>query len=118
MPHHLLDLVEPVEDYSVAQYLADAQQAAQDIVARQRVPIFVGGTPMYLKALLRGIFEGPPADWDFRRQCQALVEREGQAALHAQLAAVDPVSARRGCMFATSGASCVRWRCGPRPADR
>jgi tRNA dimethylallyltransferase len=93
--HHLVDLVEPGEEYSVARYLADAAHAAADVAARGRVPIFVGGTPLYLKALLRGIFAGPPADWDFRHQCKALAECEGPAALHAWLAEVDPASARR-----------------------
>ncbi len=63
--------------------------------ARSRVPIFVGGTPLYLKALLRGIFKGPPADWEFRHECLALADREGPAALHARLAEVDPASAER-----------------------
>lgn len=95
VPHHLLDLVEPDEEFSVAQYVEQASRVAADVTARGRVPIFVGGTPLYLKALLRGIFAGPPADWEFRRECQALAEREGPAALHARLAEVDPAAARR-----------------------
>ncbi|HEX3725714.1 MAG TPA: tRNA (adenosine(37)-N6)-dimethylallyltransferase MiaA [Pirellulales bacterium] len=93
--HHLVDILEPNEEFSVAQYVATARVAAEDVAARGRVPLFVGGTPLYLKALLRGIFSGPPADWELRHQLQAEVERDGPHGLHARLARVDPVSARR-----------------------
>ncbi len=95
VPHHLIDVIEPDVDYSLAQYVDAAHRAVADIRARGRTALFVGGTPLYLKALLRGIFSGPPADWTFRRELQALVLAEGEAALHARLAAVDPQSARR-----------------------
>jgi tRNA dimethylallyltransferase len=95
VPHHLIDVVDPHEEYSVAQYVAAAERAVSEIVARQRVPLFVGGTPLYLKALLRGIFAGPPADWDLRHRLQELAEHEGDEALHRRLAVVDPASARR-----------------------
>jgi tRNA dimethylallyltransferase len=93
--HHLLDLVEPTEDYSVAQYVAAAEQAVADIAARGKTALFVGGTPLYLKSLLRGIFSGPPADWALRGQWQQVIEREGAEHLHARLAQVDPQSALR-----------------------
>jgi tRNA dimethylallyltransferase len=95
VPHHLVDVVDPHEEYSVAQYVAAAEHAVSEIVARRRVPLFVGGTPLYLKALLRGIFAGPPADWDLRNRLQELAEHEGDQSLHRRLAAVDPASARR-----------------------
>jgi tRNA dimethylallyltransferase len=95
VPHHLIDVIEPDEQYSVAQYVQAAQAAASEIATRGRVPLFVGGTPLYLKALLRGIFSGPPADWELRRSLQAVAEAEGNEELHARLAAVDPLSARR-----------------------
>ena len=95
VPHHLLDLVETHEEYSVARYLADAEQAAQAIHARNKKVLFVGGTPLYLKALLRGIFEGPAADWDFRHDLQRLAREEGLEALHRRLAAVDPAAANK-----------------------
>ena len=95
VPHHLIDVIEPHEEYSVAQYVTAAEDAAQQIVARGRKPLFVGGTPLYLKVLLRGMFSGPEADWDFRRHLQELAEREGDEALHARLAQVDPAAARR-----------------------
>jgi tRNA dimethylallyltransferase len=93
--HHLLDLVEPTEDYSLAQYVAAAERAVTDIAARGRTALFVGGTPLYLKSLLRGIFSGPPADWTLRSQWQQVIEREGVEHLHARLAQVDPLSAQR-----------------------
>jgi len=94
-PHHLIDLIEPDEEFSLARYVEAAHQAAEEIGSRGRVPLFVGGTPLYLKALLRGIFSGPPADWDLRQRLQALAEREGSERLHARLAEVDPRSAAR-----------------------
>ena len=95
IPHHLLDLVEPDQDFSLAEYLAAAERAAAEIASRGRQTLFVGGTPLYLKALLRGVFEGPPADWELRRRWQAQAREHGSGWLHAQLAAVDPAAASR-----------------------
>lgn len=95
VPHHLIDVLEPHQQYSLAQYVEAAHRAVGEIVARGRTPLFVGGTPLYLKALLRGIFVGPPADWTLRQQWQDLATAEGPAALHARLADVDPLSADR-----------------------
>ena len=95
VPHHLLDLIEPSEEFSVARYVAEAEKSVTQIVARGREPLFVGGTPLYLKALLRGLFVGPPADWPLRHELAEFARREGAEALHGRLAAVDPVAARR-----------------------
>jgi tRNA dimethylallyltransferase len=95
VPHHLLDILDPCEEYSLAQYVEAAERAVSEIRARGRLPLFVGGTPLYLKALLRGIFVGPPADWELRRRWQAVAREQGTERLHAQLAEVDPQSARR-----------------------
>jgi tRNA dimethylallyltransferase len=95
VPHHLIDLVEPDEEFSLAQYLSAATRACETVRARGRVPLFVGGTPLYLKALLRGIFEGPPADWEFRRRVLAEAAERGGDWLHQRLAQVDPPAARR-----------------------
>ncbi|MCS7304777.1 MAG: tRNA (adenosine(37)-N6)-dimethylallyltransferase MiaA [Thermoguttaceae bacterium] len=93
--HHLIDLIEPDQEFSLAQYLAAAHQAVADIRARGRLPLFVGGTPLYLKALLRGIFQGPPADPDFRRRMYEQAQRFGHEHLHRRLAQVDPAAAAR-----------------------
>jgi tRNA dimethylallyltransferase len=95
VPHHLIDLVEPHEEFSLASYIAAAERQVAEIRSRGREPLFVGGTPLYLKALLRGIFEGPPADWPLRRQLETEIEQQGCEALHRRLAAVDPEAARR-----------------------
>jgi tRNA dimethylallyltransferase len=95
VPHHLIDLIEPHDDFSLAEYLRLAERVCAEISEREKRVLFVGGTPLYLKALLRGLFEGPPADWKLRHAWQELAEREGPTALHAELAKVDPLSAAR-----------------------
>jgi tRNA dimethylallyltransferase len=95
VPHHLIDLVEPDEDFSLAQYVDVAQAVAGDIRGRGREVLFAGGTPLYLKGLLRGIFQGPPADWDFRRAIMADAGSNAPDWLHARLRTVDPAAALR-----------------------
>jgi tRNA dimethylallyltransferase len=95
VPHHLLDLVDPPDEFSVAQYVDAAHAMVKTIRDQQREPIFVGGTPLYLKSLLRGIFQGPPADWEFRRQIEEEVERVGTEKLRERLWQVDPLSASK-----------------------
>ncbi len=95
VPHHLIDVVSPGQEFTLAKYVAEAEQAAADITARGRVPLFVGGAPLYLKSMLRGIFAGPPADWPLRRTLLEIAERDGPECLHARLAEVDPQSAAR-----------------------
>jgi len=93
--HHLVDVIEPHEEYSLAQYVEAAGQCAAAIEGRGRQALFVGGTPLYLKALLRGIFRGPPADPPFRRACQQEARLHGSEVLHRRLAQVDPAAAAR-----------------------
>ncbi len=93
VPHHLLDFLDPVDEFSVAQYLGAAAAAVTDIRARGKEVLFVGGTPLYLKSLLRGLFEGPPADWHLRREIETEIAHVGQEALHARLKQIDPVAA-------------------------
>jgi tRNA dimethylallyltransferase len=93
IPHHLVDIVDPVDEYSVAQYVADAAARVTEIRQRKREVLFVGGTPLYLKSLLRGLFDGPPANWHLRNDIEAELEEVGQAALHERLRQVDPVAA-------------------------
>ena len=95
VPHHLLDLVGPDQDFSLAQYLSAAEEAAAEVRSRGRQVLFVGGTPLYLKSLLRGIFEGPPADWEFRRRILAEADERGSDWLHERLAEIDPAAAKR-----------------------
>jgi tRNA dimethylallyltransferase len=95
VPHHLIDVIDPWEDFSVAEYLRLADEAIQQIRARGREPLFIGGTPLYLKALLRGLFSGPDADWEYRNQLEEIALRYGMAELHRRLSAIDPVAAKR-----------------------
>jgi tRNA dimethylallyltransferase len=95
VPHHLIDIRDPHETFSVSQYRDLAHAAIDEIRARGKEVLFVGGSALYLKAMLRGLFQGPPADWDFRREVEAEVAQTGDAALHDRLRQVDPVSAHR-----------------------
>lgn len=95
VPHHLIDLVEPTENYSVSQYTLAAAKAVDDILSRGKTPLFVGGTPLYLKTLLRGMFEGPPADWKVRREIEAEIQHLPANALHRRVRQVDPLSAAK-----------------------
>jgi tRNA dimethylallyltransferase len=89
VPHHLLDLAPASRTFSVADWLRAAEAAEREVEGRGKRPLYVGGTPLYLKALLEGLFEGPPQDEPLRRELAALPD------LHGELARVDPASAKR-----------------------
>jgi tRNA dimethylallyltransferase len=91
VPHHLIDVLEPWESASVAWWLGRAAACCRDIEARGRRVLFVGGTPLYLKALMFGLFGGPPADPALRER----LTRQDPGRLHERLAAVDPEAAAR-----------------------
>ena len=95
VPHHLIDVLDPWESASVADYLAMAAKAITAIELNGKRALFVGGTALYLKALLRGLFDGPTADLGLRRDLENEAETLGDLALHARLAVVDPVTAAR-----------------------
>jgi len=95
VPHHCIDIVEPSESFSVAQYVELADGAIEAIRAAGAIPLAVGGTSLYIKALSEGLFEGPSADPDIRAELLARAETEGPAALHDELAEADPQSAAR-----------------------
>jgi tRNA dimethylallyltransferase len=95
VPHACLDLVEPSTRYDVSRYLEDARSALADARARGRRALFVGGTGFYLKALAAGLFGGPSTDLALRARLNERALQEGSAALHAELARVDPPSAVR-----------------------
>lgn len=93
--HHLLDIVAPNQEFSIARYLEQVQIAVQDISRRGKNVLFVGGTPLYLKALLQGIDTGPAADWEFRDQVLEEARKVGFDSLHQRLQLVDPLSAAK-----------------------
>ena len=92
-PHHLIDVVEPTEEYTAARYVRDAVAAIEQIYARGRWPILVGGTGLYYRALVRGLFPGPGADAKMRGRLEAIARRRGVEFLHRMLKRVDPPSA-------------------------
>lgn len=95
VPHHLLDVVDPDALFSAAEYARLARAAAAEIHGRGRVPIVAGGTGLYLRALLFGLFEGPARDEAFRARLAAFAARRGGGRMHRLLARVDPESAAR-----------------------
>jgi tRNA dimethylallyltransferase len=95
VPHHLLDIIDPREAYSAARFAADARQLIGEIRARGRIPLLVGGTMLYFKALDEGLSDLPAAEPALRRRLEAQAAALGWPALHARLAQADPVTAAR-----------------------
>ncbi len=95
IPHHLIDVAEPWESFSVARFVDSANRAVAEIHARGRPVLAVGGTLLYLQAWYLGLFEGPAADPAFRAALRARAATEGADALHAELSRVDPEAAAR-----------------------
>ncbi len=95
IPHHCVDLVEPSDNFTVADYVRHADAAIESILAAGFVPVAVGGTSLYIKALTEGLFEGPQAPPEVRQALKDRAHAEGLTALHAELARVDPEAAER-----------------------
>jgi tRNA dimethylallyltransferase len=95
IPHHMIDVVDPTEEYSAARYARDASAVVRGITGRGRLPILVGGTGFYYRALTRGLFEGPGRDEVLRRRLERVAAKRGPECLHRWLAAVDLPSAAR-----------------------
>jgi tRNA dimethylallyltransferase len=95
VPHHLVDALEPWESASVWWWLEQAKRFALDIESRGKQVLFVGGTPLYLKALIHGLFDGPSADEAIRKRLTEEAQTLGSTALHDRLTALDPASAER-----------------------
>ncbi len=95
IPHHLIDVVDPTEVYSAARFAADAADAAHAISRRGRVPMLVGGTGLYYRAFVRGLFPGPARDAALRARLDRIAARRGVETLYRWLARVDAPSARR-----------------------
>lgn len=94
-PHHLVDILDPSQPYSAGQFVRDALKAIAQIRARGNLPVLVGGTMLYFRALRRGLAEMPSASPEVRQEIDAEAAHAGWPALHARLAVLDPVTARR-----------------------
>lgn len=130
--HHLIDIVDPSQSYDAVRFAADAEAAVSDIAARGLAPLVVGGTGFYVSSLFEGLFEGPGRDDALRARLAECAAAEGSAALHEQLAAVDPASAERIHandvsrvvraleVHASTGVPLSEWHAGPvrKPAFR
>jgi len=109
IPHHLIDIADPREVYTAAQFAADAAATIRHVHARGRLPILVGGTGFYYRALTRGLFPGPGADAELRARLNTVADRRGVERLHSWLRWIllpPPASCR-----ATAFESCARSRC-------
>jgi len=95
IPHHLIDIADPTDDYTAAQYARDAAAAIRDIHSRGRLPILAGGTGFYFRALTRGLFPGPGRDTELRARLESIAARRDVTFLHRMLGKVDPASALR-----------------------
>lgn len=95
IPHHMIDVADPMEEYSAARYAREAAAVIKDITARGRLPVLVGGTGLYYRALTRGFFPGPGRDPALRARLDRIADRRGPERLHRWLARIDPASASR-----------------------
>jgi tRNA dimethylallyltransferase len=95
IPHHLIDVADPTEEYSAARYAREASAAIRNIASRGRLPILVGGTGLYYRALARGFFPGPGRDEALRARLERVGNRRGTESLHRWLQRIDPASAAR-----------------------
>lgn len=93
--HHLIDIVEPTQEFSVGEYLRRAKRIIDDLSRNGKIPLIVGGTGLYIKALTRGIFEGPKANRNLRRSLEVEEKVYGKGYLHERLREIDPLSASR-----------------------
>ncbi|MEH6417627.1 tRNA (adenosine(37)-N6)-dimethylallyltransferase MiaA [Pseudomonas sp. CGJS7] len=130
VPHHLIDLRDPWQTYSAAEFAVDARRAMAQIAARGRVPILAGGTGLYFHALLRGLSDMPEADPATRAGIAAEAAEQGWEAMHAQLGQIDPEAAARIHVtdaqriqralevYRLSGRSISDWRAAPASAPR
>jgi tRNA dimethylallyltransferase len=95
IPHHMIDVADPLEEFSAARYANEAAAVIRDISRRGKLPILVGGTGLYYRALTRGFFPGPARDTPLRIRLERIADRKGDERLHALLRRVDPASADR-----------------------
>ena len=128
VPHHMIDIHDPDREFSAGDYQRQARQSINEISGRGRLPIVVGGTGFYLRALIDGLFEGPERSEELRARMRAIIQRKGTNILHRFLARIDPESAAkiavndadriiRACeIYLVSGKNMSWWQSRPRDA--
>ncbi|MCF6149511.1 MAG: tRNA (adenosine(37)-N6)-dimethylallyltransferase MiaA [Candidatus Kuenenia sp.] len=95
IPHYLIDIRDPWEEYSVGNYIKDFEEVTNSLYAQEKPFIVVGGTALYLKAIMEGLFNGPPANWEYRNQLKTIAKEQGTDYLYNMLEAIDPKTAHR-----------------------
>ena len=95
VPHHLIDIIYPWESYSVGKYVKDAEDVISNLRKKRGDFLIVGGTPLYIKGIINGIFSGPEADWNIREELQELANEKGNTFVHGILQRMDPVTAQK-----------------------
>ena len=93
VPHHFIDIIDPWESYSVGKYVDGVETLINDASSKKSTFLVVGGSPLYIKGLVDGIFNGPEADWNIRRELERIAEKKGNLYVHGMLQRVDPVKA-------------------------
>jgi len=93
VPHHFIDIIYPWESYSVGKYVKDVEYLIGDISRRKQKFLIIGGSPLYIKGIVDGIFNGPEADWDIRSELERIAEEKGNLHVHEILQRIDPVKA-------------------------
>jgi tRNA dimethylallyltransferase len=94
VPHHFIDIIDPWESYSVGKYVEDVEDLINSNSEQKRKFLIVGGSPLYIKGLVNGIFKGPEADWNLRGELEEIAEKEGSSHVHDILQKIDPVKAK------------------------
>lgn len=89
IPHHQINIISPAEEYSLSKFVIEVERISIEILNRNRIPLFVGGTGLYLRGVLRGVFEGPSADWDFRNTLEEEASQKGNEFVHEKLKKID-----------------------------
>ncbi|MGB2879799.1 MAG: tRNA (adenosine(37)-N6)-dimethylallyltransferase MiaA [Candidatus Omnitrophota bacterium] len=93
VPHHLIKSISPDEEYSAARFVEEATRLIEDIISRKKTPVIAGGTGLYMKSLIDGLFSSPPKDEDLRKELEEEAHRQGNEALYKRLEEVDPGTA-------------------------
>lgn len=93
VPHHFIDIIDPWENYSVGRYISDVEGLINRNSEKKPKFLIVGGSPLYIKSIVNGIFNGPEADWEIRRELEEIAEKEGSSHVHDILQKIDPVKA-------------------------